>query len=331
MATTPDGRIFVNEKNTGNIRVVTTNPWLLQQAVFATLPVTSRASAGEEGLLGIAVDPNFNVNGFVYVYYTGTDTVNRVVRFTATTVNGDTVASNPTTPKVIFDNIPAAGIHNGGILQFGPDGMLYIFVGENGVSADAQDLTSLHGKMLRIRPDGSIPSDNPFFNNPPDHPAVYSYGHRNSFGFTFHPHTGDLWETENGEADNDQINKIIAGGNYGWPNCTGICGLPQYFDPIISFPAPSLAPTGIVAIREDSVYPAQYYNNLLFADFINGQLHRIVLGGAMLDALVSHTIACNCGLGGLFGVMHGLNLPGQDGYVYVTNGSGIFRVVLNAP
>ena len=329
MATTPDGRIFVNEK-TGNIRVVTPTampPWQLQDAPFATLPVETE---GEEGLLGIAVDPNFNTNGFVYVFYTVAGPVNRVGRFTAATVNGATVATNPT-PTVIFDNIPAKSVHDGGILQFGPDGMLYIVVGENGCCPDdAQNLSSLRGKFLRIAPDGSIPSDNPFASTlSSPFSAIYSYGHRNSFGFTFHPHTNDLWETENGEADNDQINRIIAGGNYGWPICTGICGLPQYIDPIITF-TPSIAPTGIVVFREDSVYPAQYHNNLLFADFINGQLHRIVLGGALLTDFVSHSIACDCGLGGLFGVMHGLNVPGQDGYVYVTNGNGIFRVVLNS-
>jgi len=90
----------------------------------------------------------------------------------------------------------------------------------------------------------------------------------------------------------------------------------------------SSAPTGIVAIREDSVYPAQYHNNLLFADFNFGQLHRIVLGGVGLTDLSSHTIACDCGKGGLLAVMHGLNVPGQDGYIYVSNVSGsIFRVV----
>jgi glucose/arabinose dehydrogenase len=308
MATAPDGRIFVNELNTGNIRVVTptaTLPWLLQAAPFAHLDVET---GSEKGLLGIAVDPNFIVNHYVYVYYTASGPINRVVRYTATTSGGDTVAT-PGLPSVIVDNLPAANGHNGGIIHFGPDGMLYIFVGENEVADDAQDLNSRRGKILRFTPDGTIPSDNPFPSS-----AIYSYGHRNSFGFTFHPHTNDLWETENGATDNDQINRIIAGGNYGWPLCTGICGDPLWIDPIITF-TPTIAPTGIVAIREDSVYPAQYHNNLLFADFNGGTLHRIVLGGVGLTDLSSHTIACNCEKGGLLAVMHGLNVPGQDGYI----------------
>jgi glucose/arabinose dehydrogenase len=199
--------------------------------------------------------------------------------------------------------------------------MLYIFHGDSQDQPAAQDPTSLKGKILRITPDGAIPSDNPFPNA-----ASYSLGHRNSFGFTFHPHTNDLWETENGANDNDQINRIIFGGNYGWPICPGICNDALYIDPIITF-TPVIAPTGIVAIREDSIYPAQYHSNLLFADFIAGQLHRIVLGGPMLTDFVSHSIACDCGLGPLFSVMHGLNVPGQDGYIYVSNQTSILRVV----
>ena len=324
MATAPDGRIFVSELSTGNIRVVTPTPsipWNLQIAPFVTLPVVTGV---EKGLLGIEVDPNFNVNGYVYAYYTATGPVNRVVRFTAIIMNGQTIA---TTPTMIFDNIPAADAHNGGIIRFGPDGMLYIVVGENEVASDAQNLNSLRGKILRINPNGTIPSDNPFFQAlQTPFSAIYSYGHRNSFGLTFHLHTNDLWETENGEKDNDEINRIVAGNNYGWPNVSGIANTPPYRDPIIAF-TPVIAPTGIVAIREDSVYPAQYHNNLLFADFIFGQLHRIVLGGSGMSDFVSHSIVCNCGQGPLFAVMHGLNVPGQDGYVYVSGTSAIFRVV----
>jgi len=303
--------------------VVTPNPlpqqWTVQTAPFATLPVVT---GGEKGLLGIAVDPNFISNHFVYAFYTATGPVNRVVRFTATTSGGNTVAVNPTTPDIIFNSIPASNVHNGGNINFGPDGMLYFVVGENDIPSEAQNLGTLRGKISRITPGGNIPSDNPFSNS-----AIYSYGHRNSFGFTFHPHTNDLWETENGEDNCDQINRIVRGGNYGWPN-SPCGGDPLYIDPIITF-TPTIAPTGIVAFREDSVYPAQYHNNLLFADFNVGQLHRIELTGAGLTDLLRHTLACDCGQGGLLAVMHGLNVPGQDGYIYVTNGDSIFRVVLN--
>ena len=133
----------------------------------------------EQGLLGIEVDPNFSANNFVYLYYTAPGPKNRVVRFTATTdPNGNTVAT-PGLPTVIVDDLPAtdAGAHNGGIIHFGPDGMLYIFVGENEVAPDAQNLNSLRGKFLRVNPnDGSAPSDNPFFSNPNANAKIYSLG-----------------------------------------------------------------------------------------------------------------------------------------------------------
>lgn len=327
MASAPDGRIFVSEFFTGNIRVVTPTaslPWQLQVVPFATLPIVSSVEAG---LLGIAVDPNFSQNGFVYVFYTASGPVNRVVRFKATTSNGNTVAEGAT-PILIFDNIPAATTHNGGVIHFGPDGKLYIFVGENDMPTEAQSLSTLRGKILRINPDGSIPSDNPFSSLSAPYSAIYSRGHRNSFGFTFHSHTNDLWETENGEDDNDQINRIVAGGNYGWPIVSGTSSDPQFINPIITF-TPTIAPTGVGAIGVDSAYPAEYHNNLMFTDFNNGQVHRIVLGGAGLSDLVSHTVACNCGVGYLFDVMQGLNVPGQDGYLYVKTVNGISRLVLN--
>lgn len=327
MATAPDGRIFVNELQTGNIRVVTTNPWQLQTLPFATLPAFVPPGYSEMGLLGIAVRQISGGNLEVYVYYTASSSINRVVRFTATTdSNGNTVAAGG--PTVILDNIPAATNHNGGIINFGPiDGMLYITVGENEVAADAQSLSSRRGKILRINPDGTIPSDNPFSGSP-----IYSLGHRNSFGFTFHPHTNDLWETENGENFDDEVNRIVRGGNYGWPDFHGIVNTPPFIDPIYAV-TPTIAPTGIVAIREGSlVYPAQYWNNLLFADFNYGHLHLISLTGAFFDQFGDHTLACDCGQGALLAVMHGLNnVPGQDGYIYVTNGNSIYRVVVNNP
>jgi glucose/arabinose dehydrogenase len=118
--------------------------------------------------------------------------------------------------------------------------------------------------------------------------------------------------------------------NYGWPIVEGTGSDPQFVNPLITF-GPPFAPTGITVIREDSIYPPQYHNNLLFANFNVGNLRRIVLGGPELRDSVSQSIACSCGQGALFGVMHGLNVPGQDGYIYVTNGDSIFRVVLNNP
>ena len=243
--------------------------------------------------------------------------MNRVARYTDS-------SGQCAQETVILDNLPVNSFHNGGIIQFGPDGKLYVVIGDAGNTANSQTLTSLAGKILRINPnDGSAPADNPFFSNANTNAKiVFSLGHRNSYGFTFHGHTGHLWETENGPSDNDEINRIIAGGNYGWPTVGGIAGNPNFRDPILAY-TPTIAPTGIIAVPENSsVYPVAYRNNLLFADFNTGKIRRVILSGPDLTLLGSSSIAYNGGQGGLLSLM-----LGSDGFVYVSNTSAIFKVV----
>jgi glucose/arabinose dehydrogenase len=320
LALAPDGRVFFNERLTGNIRIIN-QQWQLVNTPFCQLSV---ATNGEQGLLGLTLDPNFAQNHFVYVYYTEAGAArNRVVRYT----EASGLCTGQTT---ILDTLPVNSIHNGGIIQFGPDGKLYVIIGDAGNMANSQNLTSLAGKILRVNPDGSAPSDNPFFNNANANEKVFSFGHRNSYGFTFHPHTNHLWETENGPQDSDEINRIIAGGNYAWDanQRRGILNDPCCVDPIaVYFPLPcttcTIAPTGIIAIPEDStVYPVAYRNNLLFVNFNFGQIRRLVLTGANLTQLGTQSIAYNGGNGGLLSLM-----LGADGYVYVSNASAIFKVV----
>jgi quinoprotein glucose dehydrogenase len=136
--------------------------------------------------------------------------------------------------KVIIDYIPGGRLHDGGRIAFGPDGLLYITTGETFKSGLAQDLDSLGGKILRVNPEGSIPPDNPFPKSP-----IYSYGHRNPQGLAWHPETADLFESEHGPSGefllfaNDEINVIVKGGNYGWPEAVGAPGLKSYIDPIV--------------------------------------------------------------------------------------------------
>ncbi|THJ24259.1 MAG: PQQ-dependent sugar dehydrogenase [Nitrospira sp. CG24D] len=308
MVMAPDGRIFFTEFLSGNIRII--NPGWQSPAAFATLPIG--ANGPEQGLIGITLDPDFPNNHYVYVFHTIEDsTKNRVVRFTE--VNG--VGTNLT---IILDNLPAYDFHNGGNLHFGPDGKLYVTIGDANEPALAQDLGSLNGKLLRINADGSIPGDNPVPGSP-----VYAHGLRNSFDFTFHPHTGDLWATENSDDNNDEINRIVGGGNYGWPLYVGIANDPPFRDPILTF-TPTIAPTAILTIPEGSAYPAQYHNNLLFADANTGRLHRIELAGGDLRELGASSVAYPGGQGPLVGMFYGL-----DGYIYVTNFGSIFRVVVN--
>ena len=314
MSLAPDGRVFFNERLTGAIRII--NPqWQLVATPFCQLSV---ATSGEQGLLGLTLDPNFAQNHFVYAYYTVSGaTMNRVVRYT----ESSGICTQETS---ILDNLPVSGNHNGGIIQFGPDGKLYVIIGDVQNTANSQSFTSLAGKILRVNPDGSAPSDNPFFSNPDANAKkVFSLGHRNSYGFTFHGHTGHLWETENGPGDNDEINRAVAGGNYGWPTVGGIANNPNFRNPILAY-TPTIAPTGIISIPENSaVYPAAYRNNLLFTAWNDGRIRRVILSGPDLTLLGSSSTAYNGGQGGLLSLM-----LGADGFVYVSNTNAIFKVVL---
>ena len=228
-----------------------------------------------------------------------------------------------TNQTTILDTLPVSGNHNGGIIQFGSDGKLYVIIGDVANTANSQNLASLAGKILRVNPDGSAPLDNPFSSDANvNAKKVFSLGHRNSYGFTFHGHTGYLWETENGPGDNDEINRVVSGGNYGWPTVGGIANNPNFLNPILAY-TPTIAPTGIIAIPASStVYPTAYRNNLLFVDFNGGKIRRVVLSGADLTQLGASSIAYNGGSGNLLSLM-----LGADGFVYVSNTNAIFKVI----
>ena len=182
---------------------------------------------GEGGLLGIALHPEFTSNNYVYLYFSANrpegGTENRVERYTLV----DDSLKNKTT---IIDAIPGAAFHDGGRIAFGPDGYLYIATGDAGKPDIAQDTQSLGGKILRLEDDGSIPPDNPFNNE------VYSYGHRNPQGLTWDDE-GRLWSTEHGrsgvQSGLDELNLIVKGGNYGWPDSQGDTVLPGTIGPVL--------------------------------------------------------------------------------------------------
>jgi glucose/arabinose dehydrogenase len=196
----PDGRIFYAERLTGQIRVF--DPSRGTDRLWRR--IGNVATAGEQGVLGLALDPRWPERRWVYVYYTreGSPDVNRIVRIRRRA--GGTFMVRELT------RVPANVNHNGGVIHFGPDGLLYAVTGDAGSPALAQDTGSRAGKVLRMRPGGGVPEDNPFGNR------VYSFGHRNSFGFAFDPRTGRLWQTENGPQCNDEVNRIRRGRNYGW-------------------------------------------------------------------------------------------------------------------
>ncbi|MBI2671283.1 PQQ-dependent sugar dehydrogenase [Candidatus Woesearchaeota archaeon] len=206
----------------------------------------------EAGLLGIAVDPEFNKNNFIYIYYTHKNG-NRVSRFVLKEQIQD--------EKILLDNIPNARFHDGGRIKFGPDNKLYITTGDATTSPSAQDTGSLAGKILRMNKDGSIPNDNPFNN------YVYSYGHRNPQGIAWHPLTNKLYSSEHGQSRNDEINLILKGANYGWPlvECTETTE--TFKNPIRCYSEFTLAPSGIA-----------FNNNELYVAGLRGtQLRKLII------------------------------------------------------
>lgn len=204
----PGNRIWFVEKTTGRIAIFDRTT----RETHRFYRVSGVNGAGERGMLGIALHPDYPGKPYVFVYATrsvGGRLRNQIIRLTRTGGRG-------TAPKVLFDS--AAGgspYHNGGRILFGLGGNLYAIVGDAHNSSNSQQLGDDRGKILRMTPSGGVPPSNPFRG------LVFAYGIRNSFGFDFDPQTGDLWETENGPQCNDEINRILPGENYGWgPNET---------------------------------------------------------------------------------------------------------------
>jgi glucose/arabinose dehydrogenase len=275
MAIAPDGRIFVCNQG-GQLRVVKNGTLLA--APFVTVTVNSE---GERGLLGVTFDPDFASNQFVYVYYTAwTPAVhNRVSRFTA---NGDVAVPGSERILLELNNLSTATNHNGGALHFGPDGKLYIAVGENANSANAQTLANLLGKILRINRDGSIPADNPFFNQAVGvNRAIWALGLRNPFTFAFQPGTGRMFINDVGGDTWEEINEGIAGSNYGWPHSEGPTSNPAHRAPIFFYGHGSSATTGCAITGaafynpETLQFPSQYEGQYFFADFCSSWIRRL--------------------------------------------------------
>jgi glucose/arabinose dehydrogenase len=294
MAWTPDGsRLFFDEQATGDVRVATADGTVLPRP-FAHLDVDA---SGETGLLGIAIDPGFPAEPWVYVYFSDpTLGNNRLVRFRA---DGD-VAAGP--PQVVLEGLLTANrYHNGGDLVFGADGMLFVTVGEGHLRWPAQDPSSVGGKVLRSEPDGSVPPDNPIAGNP-----LFTLGHRNSFGICVDPATGDVWETENGPTSNDEINLLRPGGNYGWPDVMGAGGPDGTIDPVIDH-VQEVAPTGCAVWRGD----------LYYGTYLEGAIRRLDLPPGPDPRSVPVTLVDE--------PVYDLTV-GPDDRLYVSSPSGIWRM-----
>jgi aldose sugar dehydrogenase len=263
--TSPE-RILVTER-IGNIRVIEIGN-LLKTPLHTFSEVVSD---GEEGLMSLALHPNYTSNKIVYASLAYMKNNMMIVKVVSFKDNGDSVSE----VRIIMDDIPAAQYHAGCRLAFGPDKKLYITTGDAGNKNAAQDLNSLAGKILRVNDDGSIPSDNPFPNS-----AVWSYGHRNPQGIAWDS-AGSMFETEHGPSTfdgppgGDEVNMIVRGGNYGWPLVSHERKLEGTISPILVYGSSAEAPASLL------VYSGKIFtiwrDNLFFGALRGEGLMHIVL------------------------------------------------------
>jgi len=325
MAFAPDGRIFVAQQN-GNLRVIKND--VLLSSPFIALTVSS---SGERGLIGIALDPDFSTNDYLYLYYTvpGSPAHNRISRFTA---NGDVVQPNSESIVLDLDPLSSATNHNGGAMHFGKDGKLYVAIGENANGGNAQNLNTYHGKLLRINKDGSIPEGNPFSTGSEQRRRVWAYGLRNPYTFAIHPETGRILVNDVGQGSWEEINDATLGGqNFGWPTTEGTFNqnaYPDFSNPVYVYPHGSgdgkgcALTGGTFFAPSESNYPSQYAGKYFIQDLCNSWINAIdVSTTPTVRSPFATAIAGN-----------GLSITiGNDGNLYFLSRSAgaLYRIIYN--
>ncbi len=324
----PDGRLFVLEQN-GNVRIIKNG------ALLSTpfLHFTDVNSCLERGVLGITFDPNFASNRFVYIYHTvnAPSVHNQITRVAASVANGD-VADTSTSVNILdLDGLSSECNHNGGGVHFGRDGKLYVGVGENHNSANAQSVTNRLGKILRINSDGSIPADNPSSfvtsggtKSPTGlNRAIYALGFRNPFTFDVNRVNGDVFVNDVGESTWEEIDKLQAGGNYGWGwGCEGNCSNSNTINPIHAYDHSSsnCAITGGTFYQPSVVqFPSSYVGQYLFADYCGGTIKSMNNDGSgvkTLTSLIGSPVDVKVGPDGALYYLARISNSGAVGQVY---------------
>ena len=317
----PTGTIWFLEKNTGWVKRL--NP--STGGIKAVYRIPGVDGSDERGALGIALHPGWPATPYVYVYVTrrpsGTAPVqNQLVRLK---IGGGLVVG----VKVLFHSpLSSATNHNGGRILFGPDGRLYLVIGENADPANSQDLTkNVRGKILRVNGNGTPAAGNPFGNR------IWAFGIRNSFGFAFDPANGRLWETENGPSCNDELNLIVEGGNYAWGSNESCGSSTPPTDTNNSGPAPRRLPkyyfgstlglTGGVFCQSCGL-GAGYEGQFFFGDVNDGELRRVPLNAARDDVLGTPVNVLAEPGGAIYSME-----TAPNGHIYFSNYQGIFRLV----
>jgi len=286
----PDGSALYNERDTHNVTRVTPAG---AKSTVGTVPNVS-GTDGEGGLLGLEISPNFAADHWLYIYHTSPSD-NRIVRIKYE--NGKLGAE-----EILLTGIVRNKFHDGGRLRFGPDGKLYAGVGDGQSGDRAQDLNSKNGKILRLNPDGSVPSDNPFAGK-----YVWSYGHRNIEGLAFDSQ-GRLWEAELGNSVMDELNLVKKGANYGWPSCEGTsgsgCSNSAFTKPVRTWSTSSCSPSGLASV-----------NDTLFMACLKGErLYRMKINGSGTDSPQAY-------FQGTYGRLRTVE-PSPDGGLWLTTSNG---------
>ncbi len=285
LAVAPDGRIFICEQ-AGTLRVHKAGSLLTTP--FATLPTSLN---GERGLLGVAFDPAFATNGYVYVHYTALSPAphNRISRLTADPASPDVALVGSEVALVDLPNLSTATNHNGGALHFAPDGTLMVGVGDNANGSNAPDLASPLGKLLRFNADGTIPTDNPFYAQTTGLArATWARGLRNPFTFGFNP-GGTLIINDVGQSTWEEVNLGVPGADYGWPSTEGVTSTAGLTSPLFAYGHPSapagqpgstgtflkgVSVVGAAFLPTTAAWPAAYRGDYVFADYTGGWVAR---------------------------------------------------------
>ncbi len=342
----PDGRVFLAEKN-GKIRIIKNGALLATP--FHTIPNVDNWN--ERGLLKVIVDPNFATNQYIYAYYTykatgSTVSNNRVSRFTA---NGDLVAAGSELVLIDIDPLGAVGYHNGGGIGI-RNGKLYISVGENTVASNSQSLTTLKGKVLCINTDGSIPTDNPFYNTATGkNRAIWALGFRNPFRLSVQAGTGKIFVNDVGAGSWEEINEVVAGKNYGWPGIEGVrtnqTPPANYQDPVYAYDHSNgcSITAGQFYNPTTANFPTAYIGKYFFGDYCNGWLKTIdpvtkavATFATNIDRPLDVAVSTDGTLyfiarGGISGGSDDANTSSSNGVVWKVNytGNGIPVVAVN--
>ena len=314
----PDGRIFYTEKETGNVRVAVDGQLLPEPVYTATVGIS-----GEQGMIGVVLDPDFENNQIMWVSHTMPARANNGIkenRILRLKLDGNVATEAEIAYRV--DNSQGDGTHNLNNMAFGPDGMLYVTIGDDAQPHLAPNLEDPRGKIHRFKPTVplSAPEDNPFYDGDgPNEDSVYAYGMRNSFDFTFDPLSEEMHilATENGPECDDEVNLVLPGNNYGWKNHYDCLDQNRYgpenntIPPMLTWEGTS-SPTGIMVYTGDD-FP-QWYGDVFFCSYVDGLLHHLEMNRERTGFVNHHS------LNGLFCQTDILN--GPNGEIYFLEGGG---------